>query len=381
MKEIIITIAVLILDVFYPYLTKKLKIYLFRKRKKLFYKLFYSRVNKIGIPLLLFINFNVLTYWLNYLHISTENISFYVNLFLIAWAFYEMFKYIVYTIISIKLAQKANVRRELFLLVINLTKVVLVIVTLILILSHLGVNLTAIITSLGIGGVIVGFGAKDTLSNFFDSIRLVSENAFHQGDWIETKDFEGFVTEIGLTATQIRTFDNSLITIPNSVLANQWIKNWSRRIIGRRIKFWVKIKYTTDTEELYKVINEIRDMLNHHPQIVTDKKIKSQLRKKMMKNTLFSIEDKYGVRKTLLVYLDEFDDYSMNILVYAFSITVDWEGWLKVKQDVLFKVLEIIKNSELELAYPTSVIFHDERENLWKNYKNYIIRQKKTSSV
>jgi len=381
MKEIIITIAVLILDVFYPYLTKRLKIYLFRKRKKLFYRLFYSRVNKIGIPLLLFINFNVLTYWLNYLHISTENISFYVNLFLIAWAFYEMFKYIVYTIISIKLAQKANVRRELFLLVINLTKVVLVIVTLILILSHLGVNLTAIITSLGIGGVIVGFGAKDTLSNFFDSIRLVSENAFHQGDWIETKDFEGFVTEIGLTATQIRTFDNSLITIPNSVLANQWIKNWSRRIIGRRIKFWVKIKYTTDTEELYKVINEIRDMLNHHPQIVTDKKIKSQLRKKMMKNTLFSIEDKYGVRKTLLVYLDEFDDYSMNILVYAFSITVDWEGWLKVKQDVLFKVLEIIKNSELELAYPTSVIFHDERENLWKNYKNYIIRQKKTSSV
>ena len=381
MKEIIITIAVLILDVFYPYLTKKLKIYLFRKRKKLFYKLFYSRVNKIGIPLLLFINFNVLTYWLNYLHISTENISFYVNLFLIAWAFYEMFKYIVYTIISIKLAQKANVRRELFLLVINLTKVVLVIVTLVLILSHLGVNLTAIITSLGIGGVIVGLAAKDTLSNFFDSIRLVSENAFHQGDWIETKDFEGFVTEIGLTATQIRTFDNSLVTVPNSVLANQWIKNWSRRIIGRRIKFWVKIKYTTDTEELYKVINEIRDMLNHHPQIVTDKKIKSQLRKKMMKNTLFSIEDKYGVRKTLLVYLDEFDDYSMNILVYAFSITVDWEGWLKVKQDVLFKVLEIIKNSELELAYPTSVIFHDERENLWKNYKNYIIRQKKTSSV
>jgi len=354
---------------------------LFRKRKKLFYRLFYSRVNKIGIPLLLLINFNVLTYWLNYLHISTENISFYVNLFLIAWAFYEMFKYIVYTIISIKLAQKANVRRELFLLVINLTKVVLVIVTLILILSHLGVNLTAIITSLGIGGVIVGLAAKDTLSNFFDSIRLVSENAFHQGDWIETKDFEGFVTEIGLTATQIRTFDNSLVTVPNSVLANQWIKNWSRRIIGRRIKFWVKIKYTTDTEELYKVINEIRDMLNHHPQIVTDKKIKSQLRKKMMKNTLFSIEDKYGVRKTLLVYLDEFDDYSMNILVYAFSITVDWEGWLKVKQDVLFKVLEIIKNSELELAYPTSVIFHDERENLWKNYKNYIIRQKKTSSV
>jgi MscS family membrane protein len=312
------------------------------------------------------LNFNVLTFWLKKFNIAYENAAFYINLFLIAWAFYEVFKYIVYTIISIKLAQKANVRRELFLLVINLTKVLLVIVVFVMILSHLGVNLTAIVTSLGIGGVIVGLAAKDTLSNFFDSIRLVSEDAFHQGDWIETKDFEGFVTEIGLTATQIRTFDNSLITIPNSVLANQWIKNWSRRIIGRRIKFWIKIKYTTDTEELNRVIQEIRTMLEHHPQIVTDKKIAFQLRKKMMKNTLFSIEDKYGVRKTLLVYLDEFDDYSMNILVYAFSITVDWEKWLKVKQDVLYKVLEIIKNSKLELAYPTSVIFHDSRDNLWK---------------
>ncbi|WP_456480514.1 mechanosensitive ion channel family protein [Nautilia sp.] len=367
MIEIILSIGVFLLDVFYSYITKKLKIYLFKHRRKLSLRLFYSRVNKIGIPFLLLVNFNLLLYWLEKIDLKAANIAFYGNLLLTAWLFYEIFKYIVYTIISIKLAQKANVRRELFLLVINLTKVFLIIVIFVLVLSHLGVNLTAIVTSLGIGGVIVGLAAKDTLSNFFDSIRLVSEDAFHQGDWIETKDFEGFVTEIGLTATQIRTFDNSLITIPNSVLANQWVKNWSRRIIGRRIKFWIKIKYTTDTEELNRVIYEIRTMLEHHPQIVTDRKIASQLRKKMMKNTLFSIEDKYGVRKTLLVYLDDFDDYSMNILVYAFSITVDWEGWLKVKQDVLFKVLEIIKSSKLELAFPTSVIFYDERKNLWKN--------------
>ena len=367
MKEIIITFFIILFDVLYPFISKKLKIYLFKHRKKHAVRLFYSRVNKIGMPLLLLINFNVLDYWLAKIGIKTGEFAFYTNLFLSAWLFYEVFKYFVYTVISIKLAKKANVRRELFLLVINLTKVFLVLVITVLILSHLGVNLAAIVTSLGIGGVIMGLAAKDTLGNFFDSIRLVSEDAFHQGDWIETKDFEGFVTEIGLTATQIRTFDNSLITIPNSVLANQWIKNWSRRIIGRRIKFWIKIKYTVDTEELYRVINEIRKMLESHPQIVTDKKIASQLRKKMMKDTLFSIEDKYGVRKTLLVYLDRFNDYSMDILVYAFSITVDWEEWLRVKQDVLFKVLEIIKNSKLELAYPTSVIFHDERENLWKN--------------
>jgi MscS family membrane protein len=366
MREIILSIIVLLIDLLYPYLIKKLKIFLFKNRKKLYFRLFYSRVHKIGIPFLLLINLNLIHHWFKHIFYTIDDVFFYIYLFVGAWLVYEIFKYIVYTVISLKLAKKANVRKELFLLVINLMRVFLIVAILVLILSHFGVNVTAIITSLGVGGVIVGFGAKDTLSNFFDSIRLVSEDAFHQGDWIETKDFEGFVTEIGLTATQIRTFDNSLITIPNSVLANQWIKNWSRRIIGRRIKFWIKIKYTTDTKEIERVINKIRDMLEKHPQIVTDKKIKSKLRKKMMKNTLFSIEDKFGVRKTLLVYLDEFDEYSMNILVYAFSITVDWEGWLKVKQDVLFKVLEIIKNSELELAYPTSVIFHDERKNLWK---------------
>jgi len=367
MKEVVVGLFIFLLDVAYPFLSKKLKFFLFKKRKNLIFRLFYSRVNKIGIPVLLLINFNFLLSILDKFNINIFEISFYVNLILVLWTFYEIFKYIIYSIISFKLSQKGIVRRELFLLLINLTKVFLVIVFFVLILSHIGVNITAIITSLGIGGIIIGLAAKDTLSNFFDSIRLVSENAFHQGDWIETKDFEGFVTEIGLTATQIRTFDNALITIPNSILVNQWVKNWSRRIIGRRIKFIIKIKYTTNRNEIERVIKEIRDMLEYHPFIVTDEKIKSKLRKKMMKNTLFSIEDKYGVRKTLLVYLDEFDEYSMNILVYAFSITVDWEEWLKVKQDVLFKILDIIKNSSLELAYPTNVVFYDERRNLWKS--------------
>ena len=251
MREIILSIIVLLIDLLYPYLIKKLKIFLFKNRKKLYFRLFYSRVHKIGIPFLLLINLNLIHHWFKHIFYTIDDVFFYIYLFDGAWLVYEIFKYIVYTVISLKLAKKANVRKELFLLVINLMRVFLIVAILVLILSHLGVNVTAIITSLGIGGVIVGFGAKDTLSNFFDSIRLVSEDAFHQGDWIETKDFEGFVTEIGLTATQIRTFDNSLITIPNSVLANQWIKNWSRRIVGRRIKFWIKIKYTTNTCLLY----------------------------------------------------------------------------------------------------------------------------------
>lgn len=367
MKELYILMGIVLFNIFTFYLAKILKFFIFKHKKNIFLRLFYSRVYKIFVPLLLLIDVNVLVFLFGNKLTNIKDIKFFLNLFLISWLLYEIVKYVIYVLINLKISKKESVRRELFFLAINLTKVFIFIVWIVIGLSYIGVNISAIVTSLGIGGVIIGLAAKETLSNFFDSIRLVSEDAFHVGDWIETKDFEGFVTEIGLSATQIRTFDNAMIIIPNSLLANQWIKNWSRRIVGRRIKFWLKIKYTTDTEEIERVINEIRKMLSKHPQIVTDEKIQSHLIKKMKKNTLFLLEDKYGVRKTLLVYLDRFDEYSMDILVYAFSITIDWEKWLKVKQDVYLKILKIIQNSKLELAYPTQEIFIDKRSELWRN--------------
>ena len=366
MNTKLLIIFLIFFDVVFYFFTRFIKIFLYKKRKNIRLKLLYSRINKFSIPFILILNINAVYYFFNF-YPKFYNVLFFVNLALIFWLFYEILKYFIYTAISVKISKKKSVRRELFSLIINLAKVGLVLLYIIIFLSKMGVNLTAIITSLGIGGIIIGLAAKETIGNFFDSIRLVSEDAFHVGDWIETKDFEGFVTEIGLTSTQIRTFDNALIVIPNSKLANEWIKNWSRRIIGRRIKFWLKIKPTTDTIEIDRVVMEIRNMLKNHPQIVTDEKIKDKLKKNLYKNALFSIEDKYGVRKTLLVYVDKLDEYSIDILVYAFSITVDWEEWLKTKQDVIYKILDIIKASKLELALPTYIIFEDERGNLWKN--------------
>ena len=242
---------------------------------------------------------------------------------------------------------------ELFNLFLNIARIFFVLILLIMVLSHLGIDLTALITSLGIGGAIIGLSAKDTLMNFFDSIRLISEDAFRQGDWIETRDVEGFVTEMGITSTKIRTFDNALVTIPNSKLVNDYLKNWSRRMVGRRIKFHLKIKHTNNLKELDRVIYEIYEMLHKHPDIVNENKLIYLKSMKMMyQDGLFNLEDKYGVRRTLLVYLDNIDEYSYNILVYAFSISVNWEEWLRVKQDIIKNIIQIIDNSELELSIP-----------------------------
>jgi MscS family membrane protein len=348
----------------YPIRTM-IKMRLYRKRKKLVYRLLFHRLEKIGRPVRLFISVVILETAIGIFGVgkSTDFIFFLIYIFVLAWAVYEILKFILYISLTLRIEKQQSVRRELFNLFLNIVKIIIAIVLLLLILSRLGVDLTGLITSLGIGGVVIGLSAKDTLTNFFDSIRLVGENAFNLGDWIETSELQGLVTEVGLAATKIRTFDNALVTIPNSKLASGYIKNWSKRIIGRRIKFQLKIKYTYDTAEIDRVLYEIREMFEQHPDIVNDNKLKYLIKmKQTYANGLFNTRDTLGVRSTLLVYLDEIDAYSMNILIYAFSISVNWEEWHRVKQDVIEKIIKIVDESELELAIPQEQIYLEPRK-------------------
>ncbi|NPA50884.1 MAG: mechanosensitive ion channel, partial [Epsilonproteobacteria bacterium] len=305
---IIIFVAFLISRLFFHSLKRVVKFYLFLKRRDNFYKLLYFRLDKLLKPIDYLYWFWIANLILN-LFIKHQLISFlFFTLYTITifWFVYEVIKFLLYSLISSKINKEASSRKELFNLFLNIAKIILTIAVIFIILSKLGVDLTALITSLGIGGAILGLAAKDTLTNFFDSIRLVSEDAFRQGDWIETRDVEGFVTEVGLTSTKIRTFDNAMVTIPNSKLVNDYIKNWTKRVIGRRIKFHIRIKYTTNLKEIDRVIYEIYDMLHKHPDIMTLNKLRYLKRwKNLYEDGIFNLEDRYGVRRTLLVYLDE----------------------------------------------------------------------------
>ena len=350
--------ALLLLRLIFRYPVRStIKLSLYLRRRNIFYRLLFYRYEKLVRPL---------RYWV-YLFFLHHIVALFVpdqtawvaflfglaNTFLIAWWVYEVIKFLLYTSLSIRIHRQETVRKELFNLFLNVIKIMIGAVVLLVVLAKMGIDLTGLITSLGIGGVLIGFTAKDTLTNFFDSIRLVSEEAFRLGDWIETKDAEGFVVEIGLVATRIRTFDNALVTIPNSKLANSAIHNWSARLVGRRIKFQLRLQYSYDTAEIDRVLAAIRDMLEHHPDIVNDTKLQYLIQNKRTFETgLFNIEDKYGVKKTLLVYLDAIDTYSMNILIYAFSESVQWEKWLSVKQDVIKKIIDIVHASTLKLAVP-----------------------------
>ena len=237
----------------------------------------------------------------------------------------------------------AVLKNEVINLAIKVNDTLIILLAIIAILKIVGVDLTALLSGLGIAGAAVAFAAKDSIANVFGSISILAGDIFEQGDWIQSKDADGTVVEIGLRATTIRTFDNALISVPNFELANSGIKNWTRRRIGRRIKMNIGITYESDFDNIRKAIEDIREMLKAHPGIANEHTSFSNSDRHAK---LVSIEDLKGIKRTTLVYMDEFAGSSINILVYCFTRTVDWAEWLEIKEDVMFKIADILKTKQ-----------------------------------
>ncbi|HHH72498.1 MAG TPA: mechanosensitive ion channel family protein, partial [Sulfuricurvum sp.] len=258
-----------------------------------------------------------------------------------------------------------QLRSELVNLILSIIKIIVFVTAILIFLVHIGVNITGLVASLGIGGLAVALAAKDTLSNFFGLLKILSDNSFSQGDWIKAGDVEGTVVEIGFISTDIRTFDNALITVPNEKLANVPLKNYNRRKVGRRIKMHIGVTYGSDREQLKQAIEAIHQMLYDHPEIVVPGEYDNDLyrRLKQQEKRLISVEDKFGIKTTLMVYLDQLSASSMDILIYTFTNTVSWEEWLRIKQDIIFKIWEILDAHGLEFAFPSQSLYFD-RDNI-----------------
>ena len=251
-----------------------------------------------------------------------------------------------------------HVRNEVVNLSLKMMNIFIALIALIWVLKILGVNLTALLSGLGIGGIAVAFAAKDTIANFFGSVSILLGDLFEQGDWIAINEMEGHVVEIGLRATTIRTFDNALIAIPNFKLADNGIKNWSRRLMGRRIKMIVGVTYESDMDDIKKALLEIKTMIKEHPHLMSDK---TEFMSNERQLKLVSKEDLKGIKRTVMVNLDNFSSSSIDIMIYCFSRSVVWAEWYEVKEDVMFKIAAILKANHLEFAYPTMMI-HQAKE-------------------
>ncbi len=318
-------------------------------------ELIYHEIRTPARTLLIFFGINLSAYALFYktdYRSSLEGVSFIIYSLIFIWLLFRIVDSFVLVQIEKLTSSNKELRKELFNLAVKVAKGLIVIIILGFGLSHFGISLTAIISTLGVGGLAFALAAKDTLSNLFGGMTILFDNVFRMGDWIKLGDVEGTVAEIGLRSTTIRTFDNALITIPNSVVSVSSVMNWNRRAIGRRIKMYIGITYESDMDNIRQALDDIRDMLKNHPDIANPHQ---KITRKKRGFKFSSEEDTHGIKSTQLVFMDRYNDFSIDILIYCFTRTVNWAEWLAVKEDVLFKIADILKNNDLEFAYPTQV--------------------------
>ena len=316
-------------------------------------------VRKPLSAVIIIINLNMIIY-VYYDFQAVDSISKFFNVIYGFYFTFFIFK-IVNVIAKIKIHEidtsNKQVKNEIINVGIKVVNFIIMLMGLLIMLYLAGVNLTAVLSGLGIGGFAVALAAKDSLANFFGTLSILFSDVFSQGDWIVVDGKEGVVVELGLRVTTLRTFDNALIAIPNAMLANNDVKNWNKRELGRRIKMSLGIKYDSKSEDIKNAVNEIREMLDKHPEIATEN-TKYQYRN--IKSTkLVSKDDLQGVKKTLLVYLDEFSDSSINILIYCFTKSTGWNDWLTTKEDVMYQIMEIFEKNNLEFAFPSMSLYNE----------------------
>ncbi len=258
------------------------------------------------------------------------------------WTFYNavnIFKSEIYKF-SAKFGK--DLSQEIGNFFIKTLKVLIIALSVVAILQEWGINVSAFVASLGLGGLAFALAAKDTVANLFGGLTILADKSMKLGDWVKVGSVEGIVEDIGLRTSKIRTFEKSLITVPNSYIANNPIENFSRRQ-NRRIKMYIGLTYDTPVSTVQKIVKEIREMLIKHPRI--DKNL------------------------TLLVYFDQFGDSSLNIFIYTFTDTADWEEYLAIKQDVMFKIMEIVEKNGSAFAFPSESIYIEKLPELPKGFK------------
>ncbi len=212
----------------------------------------------------------------------------------------------------------------------RLVRLSVIITSGLVILQTMGYSISGVLAFGGIGGIAVGFAARDLLANFFGALMIYWDKPFRVGDWIRSPDrnIEGTVEDIGWRLTKIRTFDRRPLYVPNAIFANIALENPSR-MQNRRIYEQLGIRYS-DGPKMAVVCDRVKQMLLNHEDIDTD--------------------------RTLMVNFDTYAASHLEFFVYCFTKTTHWVQFHAIKQDVLLKIMDIVAQEGAEFAFPTRTL-------------------------
>jgi MscS family membrane protein len=196
-------------------------------------------------------------------------------------------------------------------------------------LHHFGVNPTAALAGLGVGGIAVALAAQKTLENVIGGISLIADQVVRMGDTLKLGDILGTVEDVGLRSTRIRTLDRTLVSVPNSQIASM-----SLETLSARDKFWfhpvVGLRYETTPVQLLAVTSGIRKLLTEHSRI-----------------------DSTSVR----VRFFRFGASSLDVDIFAYLSASDWNHFLEIQEELLLGVMEVVQEAGAEIAFPSQTMY------------------------
>jgi len=214
-------------------------------------------------------------------------------------------------------------------------KFVLLIVATLFILQNLNVDVGSLLAGLGLGGLAIALAAKDTLANVFGSVTIFADRPFQIGDWVSVSGIEGTVEEVGFRSTRIRTFYKSLVTVPNSTVANATIDNFGERTM-RRLKFTLSLTYETTPDQMEAYVEGVRAILASNSGIV---------------------------KSSFEVHFYAFSGSSLDVLVYSFMDVATWTEELRQRQNIFLECMRLAKAIGVSFAYPTQTLHIDSHNN------------------
>ena len=202
--------------------------------------------------------------------------------------------------------------------------------------ARLGFDLevfSGLVAGLGIASAGAALAAQDIVKSMLSGVAILSDKPFVIGDWIEVDQFQGTVIDITFRSTRIKSYNNAVITIPNSTITSNYVVNWNR-LTSRRFDCLLNLALDTPSEKIKKVVKEIKLMLQNDPKVI---------------------------KETVEVTLNEIAASSCNVKIFLYVREAEYAKFLHAKQDILCDLLHLFEKENVELAYPTQTLFVKER--------------------
>ncbi|MHC5023494.1 MAG: mechanosensitive ion channel family protein [Planctomycetota bacterium] len=244
------------------------------------------------------------------------------------WAAFRLTDLLTEVLASRAAGTRTKIDDLLVPLVRKTAKVFITAIGLIYLADSFDIEILPLLTGLGIGTLAFGLAAKDSIENLFGSVAVITDRPFEVGDWVKIGDVEGTVEELGFRSTRIRTFYNSLVTMPNATLVRAVVDNYGRRKY-RRWTTHLGVTYDTPPERLESFCEGIRELIRVHP---------------------FTRKDYYQV------WLHKFGPSSLDILLYVFHEAPDWQTELRERHRLMLDIIRLAQHLDVELAFPTQTL-------------------------